>query len=157
MPSPENLGERHALVRRLTQWGRIGWNAFALGTGAFWGAVVSYDVQGDPSRLLDSDRLMAFQATVVGGPTLMALGLGLWFMTMALAFDVKRTAGAVRRERIESAVADVARLVGMPGPADHGLAEVVADRWFAWTDGWKILLPALVAPMMVMLLVSYLV
>ena len=128
MPSPENLGERHALVRRLTQWGRIGWNAFALGTGAFWGAVVSYDVQGDPSRLLDSDRLMAFQATVVGGPTLMALGLGLWFMTMALAFDVKRTAGAVRRERIESAVADVARLVGMPGPADHGLAEVVADR-----------------------------
>jgi membrane protein len=90
IPPPKPLTKHHSLVNRLHQHFRTVLSALMLGVAAFWGAVVSIDVD-DAMKTSGIEGAMEVGKTSVLYPTVTIAVIGLWVISMGVFVDVHRT------------------------------------------------------------------
>ena len=90
IPPPEPPTKQHSLVNRLHQYFRTVLSALMLGVAAFWGAVVSIDVD-DAMKAHGIEGAMEVGKTSMLYPTVTVAVIGLWVISMGVFADIRRT------------------------------------------------------------------
>ena len=90
IPPPEPPTKQHSLVNRLHQYFRTVLSALMLGVAAFWGAVVSIDVD-DAMKAHGIEGAMEVGKTSMLYPTVTIAVIGLWVISMGVFVDIHRT------------------------------------------------------------------
>ncbi|WP_126412039.1 hypothetical protein [Actinomyces slackii] len=129
LPPRPSMALQSALVFRVNQLCRIVFGALMLGIGAYWGALLSVDVQRASILQDPGPRLTGLAMTGIHWPAMLAFFFGLLYVVGALAVDVVRASEVERRGCVERAL----RPLG--GVVCDRVRRRLADYWMSALRG----------------------
>lgn len=111
VPPPEPLTARHSLLNRLYQYYRVVLSAVMFGVAAFWGAIVSIDVD-NALKSSGINGAWGVGRTAVLYPAAIVAILGVWVVAMGVFVDVCRTDFELVTSRFEAVLE---KCIGLEG------------------------------------------